>query len=369
MSLLVLTASRCVRSLSVASECNRCETICPTDAIVIGTNPLPAINFSECVTCGACSAICPSEALALDDFNFSDFFFKFLDAENSNIISCKKNVPCISALNAENIISLAILKQEIVLDIGYCDECPIASTCYPQIVKNYEEASYLLEAMQNDAIVKLEKLSYEKTEESNTTDRRDFFNAVSLNTVGKVKRSFENEVQKASDELTEHNLQKTDIALLRQKRVPDKRKLFFTAIKRVQTPSQFHIVDANEVTFTSQKLMDKESCTACQMCYRLCPTGALTSDIKNSKIDFDPFLCIKCNICHDTCESNAITVSGSYNVKEFFEPQVQSLIKFNVIRCNECNIIFSANSKEKLCYRCKAEEEESRELWGITEEI
>jgi len=120
------------------------------------------------------------------------------------------------------------------------------------------------------------------------------------------------------------------------------------------------------LTFTSQKLLDEESCTACQMCYRVCPTGALTSDIKNSKIDFDPFLCIKCNICHDVCEPKAITLSSSYNVKEFFEPVVQNLISFKVRRCDECNIIFSTNSNEKMCYRCKAEDEEARELWGIT---
>ena len=366
MSAIVLTASSCVRSLSVESQCNRCELICPTNAIVIEKNPLPSINYSECVSCGACSGICPSEALNLDDFSATDFLFSFLDEGNSNLISCKKNVPCISALSVEHIISLAVLKKGIVFDMGYCKECPISSTCHPQILKNYEEASYLLEAMQESSTVELSDVCYVNENES---DRRDFLSALNLTTVAKVKRNFENEMQKATDELTEHTLQKTDIALLRKKSLPQKRKIFFTAIKRVEKPSEFHIVDANEVSFTSQKLMDEESCTACQMCYRLCPTGALTSDIKNSKIEFDPFLCIKCNICHDTCEPNAIKLSNSYNIKEFFEPTVQSLIKFKVIRCNECNVIFSTNTKDKLCYRCKAEEEEARSLWGISEEF
>ena len=156
---------------------------------------------------------------------------------------------------------------------------------------------------------------------------------------------------------------------MRKKTLPEKRKLFFSAVKRVDKPSQFHIVEADELSFTSQKLMNTETCTACQMCYRVCPTGALTSDIKNSKIDFDPFLCVKCNICHDVCGPNAITLSSSYNVKEFFEPEVQSLISFNVRRCDECNMIFSTNTTDKLCYRCKAEDEEARELWGITEDM
>lgn len=366
MSLIEFNASRCVRSLSKESACNKCEVVCPTGAIVVGANPLPAINFSACVGCGACDAICPNEALGLDDFNATNFFFDFIE-DAQNILSCRKNVPCIAALSVEHIISMAVLKKEVVFDMGYCESCEIASTCQAQILKNYEEASYLLEAMENGAILRLENLCYKDESQPKESNRRDFFRSLNLTSLAKTKHSFEQEIKKATDELVEHTLQKADIALLKQKRIPHKRKLFFTAIKRVQKPSQFHVVDASEISFTSQKLMDKESCSACQMCYRVCPTGALTSDVKNSKIDFDPFLCIKCNICHDVCEPKAITLSSSYNIKEFFEPEVQNLVTFNVKRCDECGVIFSTNTSEKLCYRCKAEEEEARELWGITQ--
>ena len=363
--MLHLNAGSCVRSLSVESECNKCEVVCPTDAIVVGENPLPSINFSNCVECGACHGICPSEALGLDTFNATDFFFDFVESKE-NLISCRKNVPCISALSVEHIISMAVLKKEIVFDMGYCGDCEIASTCHKQILQNYEEATYLLQAMENGAEIKLEDVCFEAEEKS--ADRRGFLSALNLKTVGQVKNSFEQEVVKAGDELVEHTLEKADIALLKRKVIPERRKIFFTAIKRVEKPSQFHIIDATEVSFTSAKIMDEEACTACQMCYRVCPTGALTSDVKNSKIDFDPFLCIKCSICHDVCEPDAITLSSSYNVKEFFEPTVQNLISFNVRRCDECNVIFSTNGNERLCYRCKAEEEEARELWGITGE-
>jgi ferredoxin len=364
--MLKLNAGLCVRSLSVDSECNKCEVVCPTNAIVIteGT-ALPSINFSTCVTCGACGGICPSEALTLDEFSPTNFFFDFLEDED-NLISCRKNVPCISALSVEHILSMAILKKEVVFDMGYCDECEIASTCHKQILQNYEEVTYILEAMENKAVIKLENVKYNNEEEA-TTDRREFLNTLNLKSVAKVKKSFEDEVKKASDELTQHTLAKTDIALLRTKKLPDKRKILFTALKRVEEPSTFHIIDANEVSFTSQKLMNEETCTACQMCYRVCPTGALTSDMKNSKIDFDPFLCIKCHICHDVCEPDAITLSTSYNMKEFFEPAVVNLASFNVKRCDECGSIFSSNNDDKLCYRCKIEEEEARTLWGIEE--
>jgi len=359
--MLQLNAGHCVRSLARESQCNKCEVICPTEAIVVGDNPLPSINFSACVACGACDAICPSEALSLDEFSSTDFFFNFIESEE-NLISCKKNVPCIAALNVENIISMAVLKKEIIFDMGHCDECAIAHKCKPQIESNYEEASYVLEAMMSDAVIKLEDVKFIPEESDNSTNRRDFLN---IKTVGKTKQAFENEIKKATDELVEHTLEKTDIALLRKKRITDRRKLFFTAIKRIETPEQFHVVDANELSFTSSKLLNTDTCTACQMCYRICPTGSLTSDIKNSKIDFDPFLCIKCHICHDVCEPDAITLSPSYDVKEFFDPAVKNLVKFKVIRCNECNVIFSTNSTDDLCYRCREEEDSANELWGL----
>lgn len=367
MSLISLDASKCVRSLSKGSECNSCETVCPTTAIVIKENILPSINFSACVGCGACDAVCPNEALTLDDFSSINFFFEFLE-DDGNLISCRKNVPCIAALSVENIISTAIFKKEVILDTGYCAECDIASTCHAQIVKNYEEASYVLEAMQSSSVIKLEDVKYSDEKEPKS-DRRDFLRSINLKTVAKTKHTFEQEMKKAGDELVEHSLQKADIALLKQKRIPEKRKLLFTSLKRVEKPSQYHVIDANELSFTSQKLLNEDVCTACQMCYRLCPSGALSSDGKNSKIEFDPFLCIKCNVCHDVCEPNALTLSSSYNMRELFEPKAHNLIHFSVRRCGECNSVFSTNSADELCHRCKIEDEEARALWGITDDM
>ncbi len=367
--MLILNAGACVRSLTVESSCNNCETICPTQAIVVEQNPLPAINHALCVSCGACDAVCPSEALSLDEFKPSEFFFDFLE-DKENLISCKKNVPCIAALNVEHLISMAVLKKEIVFDMGHCDICVLAYKCRPQIESIYEEASYLLEAMQNSASITLKNVGYEAEikDDSKQTSRRDFLSSLDVNSVAKAKHTFEKEIQSATDELIEHTLEKTDIALLRRKTIPEKRKLFYTAIKRVEKPSTYHVVDASEVSFTSSKLLDEDLCTACQMCYRICPTGALTSDVKNSKIDFDPFICIKCHSCHDVCESDALIVSPSYNLKEFFEPSVLNLIEFEVKRCNECNVIYSTNDATSvLCYRCQAEDDEARELHGIIE--
>jgi len=366
MAGITLDAALCVRALSRLSGCERCAAICPTGAIRVETG-LPSVNLSECVGCGGCVGVCPSEALKLDGFNVTDFFFDIASMEEK-VLSCRTNVPCISVLNVEHVIALAGLKEELVFDIGHCDTCDVASTCKPQIDALAEEANYLLEAMEARGRVRLEALACEAPDDLPAGERRDFFRAFNLKGVLKSRRDFEREVETATDERLEHEVDNSHAARIRQKELGNKRKILFTALRRVPKPSVYHVVDASEITFTSQKLLDASACTACQLCYRICPTKALSSDVKNAKIDFDPFLCIKCELCHDVCEPGCLTLSTSYNMKEFFEPGVQNLVQFRMRNCNECGMPYAIVGNSPLCHRCRIEEEEARELWGIDED-
>lgn len=363
MSLLELSPGRCVRALSINSICNHCAEVCPTNAIVLKER-LPSINQSLCVGCAGCVSVCPSEALALDDFNPTNFFFEFASQEG-NLLSCQKNIPCIAALSSEHLISLSALKKGLVLDIGHCSGCDIGESVLKSMNLCVESANYVLEAIESPSMIECAEIAYKPDGVEVPQDRRDFFKTFHLQGMVKVKHDFEKEVLSSTDLFIDTTIESAHTQELRTKKITDRRKLFFTALKRVEKPLQYHVVDASMVTFTSQKLMDESKCTACQMCYRVCPTGALTSDMRNSKIDFDPFLCIKCHLCHDVCESDAITLSPSYNLKEWFEPSVQNLVTFMVRRCDECDALFSSVGGEKICRRCQLEEEEALELWGL----
>ncbi len=366
MAGITLDAAKCVRALSKFSACNRCDAVCPTGAIKVD-GALPSINLAQCVGCGGCTGVCPSEALQLDGFSATECFFTFME-EEGNLLSCRKNVPCIAALNIEHVVAMAALKQGVVFDMGHCEGCEVAHTCRPQIEAMAEEANYLLGAMEQQAEIALEAVGYLPPEaEGEAPERRDFFKAFTLKNAVASKQAFDREVESSIDEWLTHGIDTDHVARIRRKQLGDKRKILFTALKRLQRPSVYHVIEADAVSFTSQKLLDPERCTACQMCYRICPTGALSSDAKNAKIDFDPFLCIKCQLCHDVCEPDAITLSPSFNVREFFEPQEQNLVTFRIRNCNECGVPYAVINDSPLCHRCRIEEEEARELWGIDE--
>jgi len=365
MSLLNFSPSRCVRALSVNSACTLCREACPTGSITI-EDRLPSINQALCIGCSGCVSVCPTEALGLDDFSATEFFFAFA-AQDESLISCQKNVPCLAALSPEHLISLAKLKRGLLLDTGHCSECEIGEKVITSLHQTIENVNYLLEATESDVKVECKDIAFRNPEiqEEEYKDRRDFFKTFHLKGIAKARADFEKEVLSTTDEFVRFSIDSSHTQELRTKKITDRRKLFFTALKRSERPSTYHVVDAQKISFTSQKILDEAKCTACEMCYRVCPTGALTSDVRSSKIDFDPFLCVKCHLCHDVCEPDAIMISTSYNLKEWFEPTVQNLITFSLRRCDECDLLFRSVSGEKICRRCSLEEEEARELWGL----
>jgi len=195
----------------------------------------------------------------------------------------------------------------------------------------------------------------DETDEELST-RRSFLGNASLKGVVKHKKSFDEAVE--ADELKSFKLDAAVIAKIKEKNLPDKRKILFTTLKRAGVPDTFEVLPQEEVSFTSQKFVD-ESCTNCQICYRICPTGALSTDGKFSLIHFDAMLCVKCHLCHDVCEPESIKLQSGFEIKEFFEPTQRTLATFNIKRCNECGNNFTYTGGEQSCPRCMVEEEEA----------
>lgn len=351
---LYFNLSDCVRATSKFSECTKCVDACP-ESIQLLDN-LPSFANKTGVEAAACIGACPTEAFSLSDFSTTEFFFSFLESK-IRLISPKLNVPCISVLSVEHLISLALAADEsITLDMSSYDE---ASILFEQIDARIDEANFVLSSFSEKRLetnMDKAKITRKPTEEESISSRRSFLGNASLKGVVKHKMTFEEAVE--ADELKAFQLDRATIAKIREKNVPDKRKILFTALKRAGVPDVFEVLPEEEVSFASQKFVD-ESCTNCQICYRICPTGALSSDAKFSLIHFDAMLCLKCRLCHDVCEPDAIKLQSGFEIKEFFEPTQRTLATFNIKRCNECGNNFTYTGGEQTCPRCMVEEEEA----------
>ncbi len=363
MQKLKIDLGSCVRVSSKFSECSKCHDICPIDLKGISFNEnIPLINDS-CIDCGGCIGICPSEAISLKDFDSINFLFDFLKSDET-LISCKSNIPCLAVLSVENLISLAILgESKTLLDLGHCNECQIGEL-KSQIEANIKETNRFLSTLGTSYQIKNKEVAFENEnlqEEKDTPNRREFLKRFSPKGVILSKVEFDKELQEAD---LRGSVDLQDSAKKRQKPYPNKRKLFFMALKRLdESDFEPSVIDADELSFISNKSID-ESCDNCSICYRVCPTNALSSDKRGSQINFDALSCLKCHLCHDVCEKDSIKIVD-FDSTEFFHSHEKTLIKFRQRRCEECGVFFSIFDDSLLCPRCKIEEEEAKSLWGI----
>lgn len=349
----------CVRATSKFSNCTKCMDICP-DSLSLVDN-LPSFTASTGTEAAACVGVCPTEAFALSDFSTTEFFFSFLES-TVRLISPKINVPCISVLSVEHLISLALVSEEtITMDLSSYDD---TSLLFEHIEKSIEEANFVLSSFTDKHLESNYVAQKNETQESaaegmsseESTSRRSFLGNASLKGVVKHKKTFDDAVD--ADEMRHFKIDASVIAKIKDKQLPNKRKILFTALKRAGVPDVYEVLPEAEVSFTSQKFIE-ESCTNCQICYRICPTGALSSNTKFSLIHFDAMLCVKCRLCHDVCEPGAIQLQSGFEIKEFFEPTQRVLATFDIKRCNECGNSFTYTGGEQICPRCLTEEEEA----------
>jgi ferredoxin len=349
---LHLEIASCVRAISKFSDCTKCIDACP-ESIQLVDN-LPSFANNTGVEAAACVGVCPTEAFSLSDFSTTEFFFTFLESK-VRLISPKFNVPCLSVLSVEHLISFALASQEeITLDLSSYDE---ESILYEQIEARIEEANFVLSSFsKKQLITNADKIIKEEKIKEEVSSRRSFLGNISLKGAVKHKMSFDEAVE--ADELKTFALDVDIISKIKEKNLPDKRKILFTTLKHADIPDTFEVLAEEDISFTSQKFVD-DSCTNCQICYRICPTGALSSDGRFSLINFDAMLCVKCRLCHDACEPDSIHLQPGFEVKEFFEATQRTLAKFDIKRCNECGNNFTYTGGEQSCPRCTVEEEEA----------
>ena len=351
----------CVRATSKLSECEKCVLAVP-ESIRIVEN-IPSFKVATGVEAAACIGACPTEAFSLSDFSVTEFFFTFLESK-VRLISSNLNVPCVSVLSIEHLISLALASEEsITIDLNTYTE---GSHLRELIEDRIEEANFVLSSFGEKHLntnveavprVEIEEVKPEDKSEEEIPSRRDFLRkTTSVKGVVEHKQAFDEAVD--ADEFQTFEMDTSVIDKIKDKHLPDKRKILFTALKRAAVPENYEVLAQEDISFVSQKFID-DSCTNCQICYRICPTGALSSNGKFSMINFDSMLCVKCHLCHDVCEPDSIQLQSGFEIKEFFEPKQRTLASFTIKRCNECGNNFTYTGGEQACPRCMVEEEEA----------
>ncbi len=369
MKSLTIRWESCVRTRARAATCRACVDVCPSEALDLsGPRDSVAAQLSRCIECGLCQAVCPTEAIS-SDFEPAAFL-----ASAGSRVRCGEGVPCVAALSAEDLVTLAIRRGQVNLT-------PLASCAaakgHAVLESRIAEVNTFLAALGGAQRVSLSSLSpgeeSEETQEPARAEapavpaRRAFFGRL-LPQVQPAK-SEEPSAAPPSPPLVLDSAS-LDIKSLRTTSVPRRRLRLFDAIaveapRPAAAPAPKPIATA-AIGFTSSKALDVEACTACMLCVNACPTGALSSSVLRQELHFEPSRCVKCATCHDVCEPHAISLAPTLDTAGFVARSTKKALgRFRVTSCGECGMLFKREGDAVLCPRCLALEEEARELMGM----
>ncbi len=343
---------RCLHALDKFSTCTACQNICPVGAIQF--EPPPALSSDECQQCRACLPVCPVGAYAADDeaealLNCARHLgvksFEVLCALNPNFelgdpqaAAAVRIRGCLAGLGVG--AYLGLVNQgfaKIMVRLDACANCPWSSL-QSQIEAQISKAQQILAAWNlGETLVCVQpKMS--------DLIKRPFWQAASppVSRRGLFRgqdRAKDSEPKREGEDVDKSNPFGERLRLLR-------------AFMKLPAPEfdDFILKDLDFALITVN-----EECTACGVCSRACPTGALQMalDKDSFQLLFTPQACINCQICSHLCTPNALTISPVFRYDQIFSSSADQILQEgNVTRCAKCNMPFASRVAATLCPAC-----------------
>ena len=247
-------------------SCNRCQSICPQNAI-----KNREIDATRCNNCGLCTAVCPTGAIQSDtDY---DAVLTSTQQLQPQVLMCRKvspsGMPCLGMLDRRLLWALAE-KQELAIDTSRCAACnPAVSQWLDTEITACNDALQAINKPQLRLVHVKEAPNAPKP-----VARRSFFRSL---------------FHAAADTATE--------------------------IAEAQTQRQYAfdpVIWLEKQNASSCGLFPglsiQTSCTACGLCTMLCPEKALAiCDTGTDRIlAFHPIRCTACGLCVNNCPQSSL---------------------------------------------------------------
>jgi ferredoxin len=102
-------------------------------------------------------------------------------------------------------------------------------------------------------------------------------------------------------------------------------------------------------------MIANDHCTACGVCARICPTGALkliAGEDNTYQLAFTSAACIACDACVQLCEPAAL-MRTTATLDEVLSSEVVALRSGTLRACTKCGAKFAAETGSELCSVCE----------------
>ncbi|TYB33014.1 MAG: 4Fe-4S dicluster domain-containing protein [Flexistipes sinusarabici] len=317
------------------SRCDICMSQCPAGAINITSyRKKITVDWEKCLGCFGCTSVCPTEVFWPKTGEIKTFIENaFARSKNYKYlcISCsigKKtlnndwvlHIPSMRMISWIYLLMLTFKSVERIDFVkGDCDTCSIQE-CSKHLNAEIEKLKHILEIMDKDIplinILKDEEYSepeyfkYECRKDSILVSRREMFGLFKKRVKESIGSSFT---------MLGHN-DKQELRIAENYRLPKKRQLLLDLFERINNKRSDLLektVDLTALDF-AEVAIDGNKCVKCEVCTKICPTGALTancSDDESKYIAFTPAYCINCGLCEMVCTNNSISRSKPVNLQ------------------------------------------------------
>lgn len=291
---LQIEASRCLLMRFSESSCRRCLAVCPHGAV--GLDGMLSINPNNCTGCLLCTAECPAGALEQS----KDFAASLLQLSRvpAPILGCLRTkdrshatLACLGGLSEEHLVTLChSLPGRLTLNLTACGDCPNKT----MISLLQQRLDSICEAgLSGRSRIVIAESAQDISFCDESVGRRSFFKA------------FGNSLFKSTAVLLSTTIEqaprRTEYA---GKRLPIRKEL----LQKTRSNLSPELEVRMRRHFDSCVSFD-DTCTRCQGCAAICPTGALKAGLADSPPVFNQLHCTGCGLCREFCLEGALRIT------------------------------------------------------------
>ena len=351
-----VAAGQCLRARDKAVDCDICVRACPTNAITLDGGV--QVDGDACIRCGLCLHRCPAGV-----FDGRDGVYKLLhcatqvvDHETIELVCSAhpeaatgaKDVDAVICANSclstygpsayVGLIALGVKQVRVRLDA--CAACPLGAL-QTEIEREITTTQTLLEPLGlGDAVLVAPEASAPKTRPvysitNPPVSRRGFFQTLARQSVAGV------------DDIQLPNAPQIE----GERSAPRERRRLMNGLHFVAQRG----TDASIAVEGFMRLGVTDGCTACGLCARVCPTGALTVDVTDDHFEviFSAAQCTDCGICTRFCGPGVLQRYGAPTYDDVLAPELWLLHEGALAHCQRCSATYAAEPDETLCPICR----------------